>query len=159
MTFAAQAKPAPAAEAPAPPSLLKRRFALLVLVVFWLYVAAMFVLALDQNLHWGLFPSAADREITAKIQQLGDPSLTKEQRDAITTDIVNWNSFSVPPLLKAVETGPAAIRDPALKILQTISLKFYNQDITKDGSDAAKLNQWWAGVQAGWAKPANDTPQ
>jgi len=125
-------------------------------VIVCLYVAALFVLALDQNLHWGLFPSEAEKEIAGKIQQLGDPSLTQAKRDAISQDIVNWNTFAVPALLKAVENGPASVKDPALKCLQTISFKFYNQDISKDGADPVKLKQWWADVQAGWAKAENE---
>ncbi len=152
MTLEASADPA---AVPPPPTSRKRWLATVVLVVFWAYVAAMFVLALDQNFHWHLFPTAADKEITAKIQQLGDPALSEKDRAAVTQDIVDWNTFSVPPLLKAIESGPPALRDPALKVLQTISLKYYNQDISKDGSDPAKLNAWWVSVQAGWDKPAD----
>lgn len=140
----------------APPSPRKRLFTQLAVVVFCIYVTALFVLALDQNLHWGLFPSAAEKEIAGKIQQLGDTSLTQEKRDAINHDIVNWNTFAVPALLKAIESGPPATRDPALKCLQTISLKFYNVDLSKFGSDPVKLKQWWADLQAVWAKAESE---
>jgi len=147
MTIETSANPLPAAPPPCCRHLAKVGF-----VVFCLYVAAMYVLALDQNFHWGLFPNQAEKEISAKISQLGDTSLPAEKHDAVMKDIVNWNTFAVPALLKAIEQGSPAIREPALKCLQTLSLKFYNVDLTKFGSDPAKLNQWWRDLQAEWAK-------
>lgn len=122
------------------------------LMAFCLYVAAIYVLALDQNLHWGLFPSASDKQIAAQIQELGNASLTKEKHDLLAQDLVNWNTFAVPPLLTAIEKGPPAIRDPAVKILQTIALKHYNTNISSYGADPVKLKQWWKDLQASWAK-------
>lgn len=148
-----------AAPADHPPPPWRRHLANAVLALFFLYVAAIYVLALDQNLHWNLFPSSAEREITAKIQQLGDPSLTKEQHDAVVQDIVEWNTFSVPPLLKAVASGAPAVREPALKCLQTIAFKYYNTDISKYGSDPVQLKQWWAGLQADWSKAEKEQQQ
>ncbi len=136
----------------APPTPTRRRLGNVALALFFLYVAAIYVLALDQSLHWHLFPSQAERELTAKIQQLGDASLSKAQRDDVVQDIVNWNTFSVPPLLKAIESGPPAVREPAVKCLQTIAFKYYNVDIAKYGSDPVQLKAWWSGLQADWAK-------
>ena len=130
---------ADSASSSAPSSPRRRQLATAVFVVFCLYVAALFVLAMDQNFHWGLFPNQAEKEITAKIQQLGDSSLTPEKRDAVNQDIINWNSFSVSPLISAIEKGPPAVQGPALKCLQTLALKYYNVDITKYGSDPVKL--------------------
>lgn len=141
--------------APETPSVTLPRqqfIARLVLIAFCLYVVAIYILALDQNLHWGLFPNTGERLITAEIRQLGNPALTKEVRETSTQDIINWNILAVPPLLKAIESGPDACREPALKILQTIALKYYNIDIGKYGSDPVKLKKWWADLQAEWAK-------
>ncbi len=129
----------------------------LVLVIFCLYVLAIYVLALDQNLHWGLFPLASTRQIRVQIQQLGDASLGKDKQEALRQDLVNWNTFAIPPLLEAVEKDPPAIRDPALKVLQTIAYKYYNTDLAKYGSDPAQLRQWWRDLQASWAKPATES--
>jgi len=155
MTMEATAE-SPTAAPSSPPSSRHRQLATAVFVVFCLYVAAIYVLALDQSFHCGLFPSLAEREIAVKVQQLGDPSLTKDKREAVVQDIVNWNSFSVPVLLKAIEQGPSPVHDPALKCLQTLALKYYNEDLTKMGDDPVKLKQWWVDLQAGWAKAESE---
>jgi hypothetical protein len=110
------------------------------------------VLALDQQFHWGLFPTKVDRQLTAQVQQLGDASLTPEKHQALVDDIVAWNSFSVPVLIKAIESGPPAVRDPAALCLQQISLKFYNVDLAPMGTDPVKLHAWWDKLRADWAK-------
>jgi len=122
------------------------------LVVFCLYVASLYLLALDQQFHWGLFPTQVEKQLTAQVQQLGDPSLTADKRQALVDEIVGWNSFAVPVLIKAIETGPANVRDPAAQCLQQISLKFYGADIASLGTDPAKLHAWWDQLQAKWAK-------
>ena len=59
-TPVATASPAAAAAAPAPawinsPDPRKRTIGKIVLVAVWIYVAALWLLALDQTFHWGIF--------------------------------------------------------------------------------------------------------
>ena len=128
------------------------------LAVFCLYVAMLFVLALDQHFQWGLFPTKAEREITALVRQLGDSSLPPEKRQAIMSQIVDWNAFAVPVLLKTVDhrsgvqQGPNLLCDSAMQCLQEIALKYYNKDIAGFGNDSVSVNRWWAEMQAQWAK-------
>jgi hypothetical protein len=133
-----------------------RKCATIGLVVFCLYVAALYVLALDQQFHWGLFPTKVDKQLTAEVQQLGDSSLTADKRQALVDDIVSWNSFSVPVLIKAIESGVPNVRDPAAQCLQQISLKFYNVDVAAMGTDPVKLHAWWDKMQADWAKAESE---
>lgn len=133
-----------------------RKCAQVGLVVFCIYVASLYLLALDQQFHWGLFPTKVDRQLTAEVQQLGDPSLTADKRQAVVDDIVSWNSFSVPVLIKAIESGPPNVRDPAAQCLQQLSLKFYNVDLAPMGTDSVKLHAWWDKMQADWAKPESE---
>jgi hypothetical protein len=144
--------PTPPGEAPP----LRRNLAKIGLAVFCLYVAALYVLALDQQFHWGLFPTKVDRQLTAQVQQLGDASLTAEKRQALEDDIVSWNTFAVPVLIKAIERDPPNVRDPAARCLQQISQKFYNMDLTPMGTDPAKLHAWWDTLQADWAKAESE---
>lgn len=125
-------------------------------MVFCLYVASLYVLALDQQFHWGLFPTKVDRQLTAEVQQLGDTSLPADKHQAIVDDLISWNTFSVPVLIKAIESGPANVRDPAAQVLQQISTKFYGADITSLGTDPAKLQAWWDKLQADWAKAESE---
>jgi hypothetical protein len=147
--------PAPTAPAPRPWCRLLLRSAL---VVFCLYLALLYLLALDQHYHWGLVPNQADREISALITQLGDASLTPGQHLAIMDQIVDWNSFAVPILINATANAPQPERDGAVQCLQEISLKYYGKDIASLGLDADKLNQWWISQQAESAKPPADRP-
>ena len=39
-----------------------------------------------------------------------------------------------------------------MQCLQQISLKYYDKDIAIYGTDYVRLNQWWASLQAQWAK-------
>ncbi len=144
---------------PTPPAAttpLRRKLAMVGFVIFCLYVAALYVLALDQQFHWGLFPSKVDQQLTAQVQQLGDGSLTAEKHQALVDDIVSWNTFAVPVLIKAIEKGPSNVRDPAAQCLQQISTKFYGADITSLGTDPAKLHAWWDKLQADWAKAESE---
>ena len=128
----------------------QRLIANIVLVVFSLYVAALFVLALDQQFDWGLFPPKLTKQLTAQVEQLGDTKLSVQQRQTIADDIINWNEFSVPVLIKAIEKNQPGVREPALQCLQAIATKFYNADIRPLGSDPVKLRQWYAELQAKW---------
>jgi hypothetical protein len=144
---------------PTPPSVQSSRQRILTkvgLVVFCLYVASLYVLALDQEFHWGLFPTKVDRQLTAEVQQLGDTSLAADKRQAVEDDIISWNTFSVPVLIKAIKNGPPNVRDPAVQCLQQISQKFYGVDITPLGTDPAKLQAWWDQLQAQWAKAESE---
>jgi len=116
------------------------------------YLGFLFILALDQQWHWHLFPTQSDREITALVEQLGDTTLTPEQKLAVMDKIVNWNSFAVPILIKATTQTPAPESDGAVQCLQQISLKYYGNDIAQLGTDSEKLNQWWTAQQAEWAR-------
>jgi len=138
--------------ATSPASPLPRPYATVALVVFGLYVAALYVLALDQQFHWGLFPSKVDRQLQAQVAELGDSKLSPEKRQVVMADIVSWNAFSIPVLLQAVEHTTGTERDGAAQCLQEISKKFYNEDISSDGSDPTKLEDWWIKLQAKWSK-------
>jgi len=140
---------------PTPPTAvtpLRRKLTQAGLVIFCLYVASLYVLALDQQFRWGLFPTKVEKQLTTEVQQLGDTSLTPEKRQALVDDIVSWNTFSVPVLIKAIESGAPNVRDPAAQCLQQISLKFYNVDVAAMGTDPVKLHAWWDKMQADWAK-------
>ena len=119
---------------------------------FCLYVVLLGVLALDQHFHWGFFPTQADRELSALVAQLDDPTLTPEKRLALMDKIVDQNSFAVPILIHAVAHAPERERDGAVQCLQEISLKFYGKDIAQFGVDPEQLNKWWADQQAEWAR-------
>ncbi len=125
------------------------------LAAFGVYLVFLFVLALDQHFEWGLFPTKADREITALINQLDDPALAPDKRLAIMNQIVDWNTFAVPVLITTIAKAPMTERDAAAQCLQQISLKYYGKDIAPLGVDATKLNQWWNLQQAEWAKAEN----
>ena len=152
----------PVTESPAmsPPSPRRALLAKLGLLLFGLYVVALYVLALDQEFRWGLFPTKLDRQLNTEIQQLGDPKLAPDQRQAVIDDLVNWNSFAVPPLIAAIEKNQPGVRDPALQCLQAIAVKFYPDqgDITSLGADPVKLKAWWAKLQEQFAK-ADDKPK
>jgi len=137
---------------PTPPSPCCRKCAQIGLGVFCIYVVSLYVLALDQQFHWGLFPTKVEKQLTAEVQQLGDTSLVADKHQALVDDIVSWNSFSVPVLIKAIESGSPAARDPAAQCLQQISLKFYGADVAALGTDPVKLHAWWDKMQADWAK-------
>jgi hypothetical protein len=144
---------------PSPPGVQTpwhRTLAKVGLALFCIYVASLYVLALDQQFHWGLFPTKVDRQLTAEVKQLGDSSLTAEKRQSVEDDIISWNTFSVPVLIKAIESGPPNVRDPAAQCLQQISQKFYGVDITSLGTDPAKLQAWWDKLQADWAKAESE---
>jgi hypothetical protein len=145
----------PAPVSPAPPP-WRRYLAPAVLAAFALYVVMLYVLALDQHYQWGLFPTKADRELTALVTQLGDSTLPPEKRLALMDQIVSWNSFAVPILIDATAHAPTEERDGAVQCLQEISLKFYGKDIADLGVDPAKLNRWWADQQAEWANAQSD---
>lgn len=147
---------APIPDAPAAKSPTCRKCAQVGLVIFGIYVASLYVLALDQQFHWGLFPTKVEKQLTAEIQQLGDSTLAADKRQALVDDIVSWNSFSVPVLIKAIESGPPAVRDPAAQCLQQISLKFYGADVAALGTDPVKLHAWWDKMQADWAKTESE---
>jgi hypothetical protein len=147
------APPTPASPAPVPtPPPWRRYVAPVALAAFFLYVAMLFVLALDQHYHWGLFPTKADRELSDLVTQLDDPRLTSDKQLALMDQIVTWNTFAVPTLINAIAHAPATERDRAAECLQEISLKFYGKDIADLGVDPVKLNQWWIDQQAEWAK-------
>ncbi len=147
------APPAPALPTPGPtPPPWRRYLAPAALAAFFLYVAMLYVLALDQHYHWGLFPTKADRELSALVTQLDDPALTSDKQIALMDQIVSWNTFAVPILINAATHDSAPERDYAVECLQEISLKFYGKDIANLGVDPVKLNQWWADQQAEWAR-------
>ncbi|HTB63778.1 MAG TPA: hypothetical protein VK737_09330 [Opitutales bacterium] len=154
--------PAPAPPMPpdamsaAPARPLRRLLLWVGLAAFGVYLLLLFVLALDQHFQWGLFPTKADREITALINQLDDQSLAPDQRLAVMDKIVEWNSFAVPVLITTIAKAPMVERDAAVQCLQEISLKYYGKDIAPLGVDAIKLNQWWALQQAEWAKQESE---
>jgi hypothetical protein len=135
-----------------------RRLANYALALFGLYVAALFVLVLDQQFDFGLFPPALEATLNAQIRQLGDPQLSAADRQALVANIVNWNEFSVPLLLKAIEKNEPGVGEPAYECLQQIAQQFYNTDLAMYGADPVALRQWWEKTSAKLDEMSRNTP-
>jgi hypothetical protein len=144
------ATPAASPAAIPAPRMNGQKFAKIGAVVFVIYLAMLYSLVGDQFFHWGLYPTKLERDLTAQVAQLGDTSLSAEQRLELQDKIVSWHSFAVPVLIAAIEKNSPGVRDPASQCLVEIAHKFYNTDISAYATDPDKLKTWWAGLQAQW---------
>jgi len=126
------------------------------LVVYALVLA---VLAADQLFNLGLFPPELDKMLRRDIRTLAaivsDPNLTDEEKKAkaqpIAEEIVNYHEFSVPHLIKALESKDTRLHDPAAQCLVQIGARFFKLPEAQGksfGTDPAKWKEWWKQTQA-----------
>ena len=138
-----------------PPKWLVR----VVVVVFSIYVGMLYLLVLNQEFGWGLFPSKLDVRLEKEIKTLADPSTDDKTRADLTEEVINWGSFAVPHLIDAIEKNQPGVRAPASKCLIEIGKRFYDKDLTDSINDPTALRHWWQHMQEKWDEAAKNATQ
>jgi len=119
----------------------------------WEHYKAYFVLALlavwvvafgiglaDMVFDLGWFPTRLERMLRQDIRKLqdADPNV----RSAAEKELIDYNQFSVPVLLRMMQRGDKATRLNCARCLAKIAERYFGQKIDF-GEDIEKWKKWW----------------